>query len=107
MGIRLLPKVCSSGWRRGPRPLLHRLMKIEDAAGNAYSRHKTGLRELEGDEDLLDYFYIWMNPNTATAKSRRRELMEDAESRKALRAMKDRLEGRFPGEVFWPAPRCP
>jgi len=81
-------------------------MRIEDAAGNAYSRNKTYLAALDGDDDLLDYFYIWMNPNTASAKSRRRELMENEEGRAELRAIKERLEARFPGEVYWPAPRC-
>jgi hypothetical protein len=29
---------------------------IEFAAGNAYSRSKTGLEPKEGDEDLIDYY---------------------------------------------------
>ena len=41
------------------------------AADNARSREKTGLPPLEGDEDLVDYYYIIMHPHTAQGKDRR------------------------------------
>ena len=37
---------------------------ISTAALNARSREKTGLKAHEGDEDLVDYYYLVMNPNT-------------------------------------------
>ena len=37
---------------------------INSAALNARSREKTGLKAHEGDEDLVDYYYLVMNPNT-------------------------------------------
>ena len=44
---------------------------IEFAAGNAYSRSKTGLEPKEGDEDLIDYYYLVLNPNCNTARDLR------------------------------------
>ena len=37
---------------------------IQGAAENARSREKTGLKAHEGDEDLVDYYYLVMHPNT-------------------------------------------
>ena len=37
---------------------------IQGAAENARSREKTGLKAQEGDEDLVDYYYLTMHPNT-------------------------------------------
>ena len=37
---------------------------IQEAAENARSREKTGLKAHEGDEDLIDYYYLVMHPNT-------------------------------------------
>jgi len=82
-------------------------MKLQEAAMNAYSRSKTHSVALEGDADLVGFYYIWMNPNTGTGKQRRRDLIEDEEGRNELRLLRDRLEARFPREVAWPAPRCP
>jgi len=44
---------------------------IEMSAGNAYSRSKTGLESKDGDEDLVDYYYLVLNPNTTTARDLR------------------------------------
>ena len=41
------------------------------AAENARAREKTGLEPLDGDEDLVDYYYIIMHPQTAQGKDRR------------------------------------
>ena len=75
---------------------------IEMAAGNAYSRSKTGLAPKEGDEDLVDYYYLVLNPNCTTA----RDLRQTDAKRFRTEAL-PRLKSRF-GEngvqhPFW----CP
>ena len=45
----------------------------QGAAINARSRMKTGLPAKEGDDDLVDWYYIAMNPNTATGKEMKKE----------------------------------
>ena len=42
----------------------HDRRDIQGAAENARSREKTGLKAHEGDEDLVDYYYLVMHPNT-------------------------------------------
>ena len=39
---------------------------------NARSRDKTGLPAWEGDEDLIDYYYCVMHPQTESGRERRR-----------------------------------
>ena len=63
---------------------------IEMAAENARSREKTGLPPLEGDEDLVDYYYIIMHPHTAQGKDRR-----EASGRIFKREAIPRLMARF------------
>ncbi|KAL1526186.1 hypothetical protein AB1Y20_014914 [Prymnesium parvum] len=49
------------------------LEKLQGAASGARNRMKTGLPPLEGDDDLVDYYYIAMHPNCATGKQLRKE----------------------------------
>ncbi|KAL1514444.1 hypothetical protein AB1Y20_003543 [Prymnesium parvum] len=46
---------------------------LEGACENARSRMKTGLPALEGDDDLVDYYYMSMNRNSASGKEMRRQ----------------------------------
>lgn len=48
----------------GPFCVCHARRDIQGAAENARSREKTGLKAHEGDEDLVDYYYLVMHPNT-------------------------------------------
>ena len=42
------------------------------AADNARSRDKTGLPPKDGDDDLIDYYYFVLHPNTTTTFEMRR-----------------------------------
>jgi hypothetical protein len=41
---------------------------------NAYSREKTGLDPKDGDEDLVDFYYCYLHPQTRSGKERRMQL---------------------------------
>tara|TARA_B110000046_G_scaffold163729_1_gene178850 strand:- start:7 stop:231 length:225 start_codon:yes stop_codon:yes gene_type:complete len=43
------------------------------AADNARSRDKTGLPPLDGDDDLIEYYYFVLHPNTTTTFDMRKE----------------------------------
>jgi hypothetical protein len=64
---------------------------------NAYSREKTGLPPLDGDEDLVDFYYCYLHPQTASGKERRLQL-----GRKFKNDIIPRL-----GERFGPIPGYP
>ena len=72
--------------------VLARVMMIsavaQGAADNARSRMKTGLPAKEMDEDLIDYYYIAMHPNTATGKERKKEKKAEWPEIKARLAVK-------------------
>ena len=78
---------------------------IEFAAGNAYSRSKTGLEPKEGDEDLIDYYYLVLNPNCNTARD-----LRGSDGKRFLSEVLPRLKARFGDEnvqhPFWfPRPK--
>jgi hypothetical protein len=78
---------------------------IEFAAGNAYSRSKTGLEPKEGDEDLIDYYYLVLNPNCNTARD-----LRGSDGKRFLHEVLPRLKTRFGDEnvqhPFWfPRPK--
>ena len=78
---------------------------IEFAAGNAYSRSKTGLEPKEGDEDLIDYYYLVLNPNCNTARD-----LRGSDGKRFLHEVLPRLKARFGDEnvqhPFWfPRPK--
>ena len=47
-------------------------MHVQSQADNARSRMKTGLEAKEGDEELIQYYYIVMHPFTMTGFEYRR-----------------------------------
>jgi len=73
---------------------------IEMAAGNAYSRSKTGVEPKEFDEDLVDYYYLVLNPNTTTARDLRGT---DAKRFKneVLPRLKERFGADYVQHPFW------
>lgn len=50
---------------------------------------KTGLPALDGDDDLVDYYYMVMHPNTATGKETRKE------KKKEWPEIRERLAAKF------------
>ena len=70
---------------------------IQGAAENARSREKTGLKAQEGDEDLVDYYYLVMHPNTESGREMR--VTDGKEFR--VNAVPN-LKQRFPNEVKLP-----
>lgn len=70
-------------------------MCVQGAAENARSRMKTGLPAKDGDEDLIDYYYMVMHPNTAEGKDRRREKLKGDD----WSSSHERLVGRFGAHV--------
>ena len=76
---------------------------IEMAAGNAYSRSKTGLEPKEGDEDLVDYYYLVLNPNTTTARDLRGTDGKRFKN-EALPRLKEKFGENYVQHPFW-APR--
>eukprot|EP00966_Prymnesium_polylepis_P000432 9704-Prymnesium_polylepis.1 len=64
-------------------------IKIRDAAHAARSRWKTGAPAKEGDEDLVDYYYLVIAPNGLKANEIKNK------KRKELPAIRTRLEARF------------
>lgn len=70
---------------------------IETAADNARSRKKTGLPALEGDAELILYYYLVMHPNTESGREMR--VTDGKEFR--VNAVPN-LKQRFPNEVKLP-----
>ena len=68
--------------------------RAQGAADCARSRYKTGLPALEGDEDLIAYYYICLHPNTAQGKDRRQ-----ATKGKERREIYNRLKETFGEQV--------
>ena len=77
-----------------------RLCFAQGAAINAYSRFKCGQPEHDGDEDLVEYFYVVMHHNTASGKSRRpRRPDEKEEWAECVNRLRSRYGDTIP--VLW------
>ena len=63
---------------------------MQTAADNARSRMKTNLEAKEGDEDLIEYYYIVLHPFTHSGFDYRRSV-----GRKFWRETVPRLKARF------------
>ena len=67
------------------------------AAENARSREKTGLPALEGDEDLVLYYYLVMHGHTSTGQSYR-----DTDSKRFRLEVLPKLVEQFGEQTQYP-----
>ena len=81
-------------WSRYSHPptfsLTSKFRVLQTAADNARSRMKTNLEAKEGDEDLIEYYYIVLHPQTMTGFEYRRSV-----GKKFWRETRTRLMERF------------
>ena len=63
---------------------------VQTAADNARSRMKTNLEAKPGDEDLIEYYYIVLHPNTQSGFDYRRSV-----GKKFWKETAPRLKTRF------------
>ena len=74
-----------------PQPTHSGYVSSQGACGNAYSRMKTGLPPKDGDDDLIEYYYVVLHYGTATGKSRRpRNREEKQEWNQCIERLKER-----------------
>ena len=75
----------------------NKVKNVEGAAENARSREKTGLKAIEGDEDLVDYYYLCMHPNTQHGLDLRK-----TDAKRFRTEVMPNLKERFPETALYP-----